>query len=154
MTVRTSQQEAAADGLPAQLRAAGLKPTRNLLAVLSVLAAAGGGWMGGEDVYRLMLMRGTPLGLATIYRLLKLLVSGGVALRAWQENCGNARAVYRHCAAWEPGTRLRVRRSPDDPWTDIDDPALRESLLQALRRCGLTEAARWEIEVGGQIGPG
>lgn len=147
MTVITAVEETVADDMVNQLRRARLKATPNLLAILRVMAGSGGDWLCGEDIYRRMLLRGTPLGLATIYRLLKVLVSAGLVARVWQENCGSARAVYRRCPELT-GSKLRVRTSLGGVWVDVDDAALREALLRVLREHQLGNGAHWEIELG------
>jgi len=148
-TAQAPAEAAVPEWLPARLRAAGMKPTPNLLAVLGGLAQAGDAWLSGEDLYRRMVLGGTPLGLATIYRLLKLLVLAGVVARTWQGNCGSVRTAYRYRTPSELGGQLRLRCNPGGRWVPIEDPALRDDLLQVLRQHGLAHGSSWELEMDG-----
>jgi len=136
------------------LRRAQLKPTVQMVATLRVLARAEGEWLGGEDIYRQLMMSGQPVSLATIYRVVKKLVSCGIVVRMWQEQYGSRRALYCQRAnepapAGLPPGGLRIRDSDANVWIPVGDKNKCEILLDALRQCGISPGHRCEIEIDG-----
>lgn len=66
---------------PDVLRRAGLAPTRNRLAVLAVLATAGGPMAAREVEAGLQADTGAAMNRVTVYRILELLAESGVLTR-------------------------------------------------------------------------
>ena len=73
------------------LKQAGLKTTKPRLRVLAVLEESRVRHMAAEDVYKILLDDGAPIGLATIYRVLTQFEDAGLVIR---HNFEGERAVF------------------------------------------------------------
>lgn len=70
------------------LKRAGLKTTRPRLAVLEAMEKSTVRHMAAEDVYKFLLAKKKPIGLATIYRVLTQLQDAGLVIRHKFEGAG------------------------------------------------------------------
>lgn len=63
------------------LKKAGLKATVPRVKILAILEEAGAKHLSAEDIYKIMLVHGDDIGLATIYRVLTQFESSGMLIR-------------------------------------------------------------------------
>ncbi|MFT3820438.1 MAG: transcriptional repressor [Rubrivivax sp.] len=104
----TTALPAAASGVPARLRAVGLRPTTARVAIVQALEAADAP-LTAEALFRALTRRGVPVGLATTYRSLAELASAGLLLRAWVQGHAGAKVVYAVTAPAEGRVPARHR---------------------------------------------
>jgi Fur family transcriptional regulator, ferric uptake regulator len=79
--VHTARGEPASDSDTGSLHAIGLKATLPRLKVLQIFRESGRRHLSAEDVYKTLLVEGSDIGLATVYRVLMQFVQAGLLER-------------------------------------------------------------------------
>lgn len=125
-----------------RLRAAGLRSPTARIGV-QVVKAASTGSIDAEDVYRQMLLRGTPASTGTIYRVLHQFEPAGLVLHEWDRS---RTAYYRIKPAPFDVQPLRLVCPDNGRTVVLDDPKLHEELLTAARRYGI-DLDGWVLSV-------
>lgn len=82
-----------ASSVLARLRAVRLRPTTSRIHIILTLEGANGP-MTAENLLRTLMLRGTPIGMGTAYRVLTELTSVGLLQRAWVQGHVGAKAAY------------------------------------------------------------
>ncbi|OJZ01294.1 MAG: hypothetical protein BGP22_19015 [Variovorax sp. 67-131] len=121
-----------------QLRSLGIRPTVIRLCVLQTLAESDSEWLGGEEVFRRMLRRGTATGLASVYRVIKELEKVRLVQREWERSLGGARAVHRLRRSQAPEGMVRLRCGGCNASVEVVDEALHEGLVRAAQAHGMS----------------
>lgn len=130
-------QEPANESFSEQLRSLGIRPTVIRLCVLQTLAESDPQWLGGEEVFRRMLKRGTATGLASVYRVIKELEKARLVQREWERSLGGARAVHRLRRTQAAQGTVRLRCGGCNASVEVVDEALHEGLVRAAQAHGM-----------------
>ncbi len=125
------------EGFSVQLRSLGIRPTVIRLCVLQTLAEGGSEWLGGEEVFRRMLRRGTATGLASVYRVIKELEKVNLVQREWERSLGGARAVHRLWRTQPAERTVRMRCGGCNASVEVVDEVLHAGLMRAAQAHGL-----------------
>lgn len=78
----------------AALRAADLRPTRARLLLLEALSDHADRWMNIDEIYKLLVQRGTQVSLGAIYNAVKAMRACGILLRERHDSLNGGRSVY------------------------------------------------------------
>ncbi|RUR70703.1 hypothetical protein EJP67_26955 [Variovorax guangxiensis] len=151
MAVSAAMQYAAApanEGFSVQLRSMGIRPTVIRLCVLQTLAESGSEWLGGEEVFRRMLARGTATGLASVYRVIKELEQAGLIQREWERSLGGVRAVHRLRRPQALEVTVRLSCGGCNASVEVVDEALHQGLMRAAQAHGLSAGGPVTVHLG------
>lgn len=140
-------QVPASSGFSEQLRSLGIRPTVIRLCVLQTLAESDSQWLGGEEVFRRMLKRGTATGLASVYRVIKELEKARLVQREWERGLGGARAVHRLRRTQTPESTVRLRCGGCNASVEVVDEALHEGLLRAAQAHGMPAGGPFTVQL-------
>lgn len=135
------------EGFSAQLRGLGIRPTVIRLCVLQTFADSGSEWLGGDEVFRRMLQRGTATGLASVYRVIKELERANLVQREWERSVGGARAVHRLRRTKSAEGMVRLRCGACNASVEVIDEALHQGLMRAAQAHGLPAAGPVTVQV-------
>lgn len=135
------------ESFSAQLRKLGIRPTVIRLCVLQTLAESGAEWLGGDEVFRRMLNRGTATGLASVYRVIKELEKANLVQREWERSLGGARAVHRLRRAQSAQGMVRLRCGGCNASVDVIDEVLHQGVMRAAQAHGLPAGGPITVQV-------
>jgi len=138
----------ASESFSVQLRSMGIRPTVIRLCVLQTLAESGSEWLGGEEVFRRMLARGTVSGLASVYRVIKELEKADLIQREWERSLGGVRAVHRLRPQQATGGRVRLSCGGCNASVEVIDEALHQGLMRAAQAHGLPAGGPVTVHLG------
>ncbi|WP_295977908.1 transcriptional repressor [uncultured Variovorax sp.] len=151
MAVSAAMQYAAApasESFSVQLRSMGIRPTVIRLCVLQTLAESGSEWLGGEEVFRRMLARGTATGLASVYRVIKELEKADLIQREWERSLGGVRAVHRLRRPQATEGTVRLSCGGCNASVEVIDEALHRGLMRAAQAHGLSACGPVTVHLG------
>ncbi|STU23974.1 Ferric uptake regulation protein FUR [Klebsiella pneumoniae] len=123
-----------------RLRAVRLRPTIARIGVLQVLEMQAPKHLDAETVFRDLIGRGVHLSHGTTYRVLKDLVSRGLATQEWRTGLSGSKAVYCAVRQGSSASDFCIVCKRCDNTMAITDSALREQLQQLVLRQGLSLA--------------
>ena len=121
-----------------RLRAVRLRPTAARIGILLAVEAAGQP-LSAEDVFRHLVLRGTPASVGTIYRALQALQAKGLLLREWD---AQRKARYRARGMTHDGLALQLVCGENGRTVMLEDPALHARLVEAAARAGVDVAGQ------------
>lgn len=138
----------ASESFSVQLRSMGIRPTVIRLCVLQTLAESGSEWLGGEEVFRRMLARGTATGLASVYRVIKELEKADLIQREWERSLGGVRAVHRLRRPHMAESKVRLSCGGCNASVEVIDEALHQGLMRAAQAHGLRAGGPVTVHLG------
>jgi Fur family ferric uptake transcriptional regulator len=120
-----------------RLRAQGLRVTTGRILVLQAIEESPRKGLGAEDVYHELLRCGTPMSLASVYRIMKDLTQEGIFKRCWNGEGDDIKYAYwlrsdEEAACHNHLICTRCQRS-----VRIDNPVLENEILRQAQTSGM-----------------